>query len=780
MSFEHNNGEYKNPTVDELESVTDDERIRDFVENQGNKENLENGIDVYDEYLEKRESFLERASNFANTEIDAIKGYLNQQKKKIKKSSVQSWLLLGFISVTSSVLVSGSEKISDIEAEGEFLRNLDNQIVDIQNIEDESSQEFEESKLRDLIDNDEVLSVLKNIDSWKNQDFAGNLLLEIVNKYPWESTVYLSHIQGESYEGKVVDAFINADSSYALNMIFEDIEEGDYQYTERVTLQTMINNQLSISDDNEVVFLRNIIESNLSKDEKRDATKVLEYAVNLDLSVEEASQIVMDEHKYWDTQVEMIRLGGVHEKMSKSERLEATAEARIKSMNYKDHGRFNDVKDASISELYSTIAYGGDRGRPSVVRPLFRRLYRQMRKDGKTALELSQYMEDVAFSDFMKIAAEQNKLVKFLEMSENIDEKEQVLRLLLDNIESQDIDNSLSSIAQVITRTHNKEITLLLQKILSEKYTESLQNNDKEMEAFYGLLSKLYEDDAIWLGENADKYEVPVENVLEVKELLDENNISTQMYYVYNDSDGYYAFLDLVNEHKSQGGWEINDMGTFLELEKENDGRTVAMYINKPFASTVGKWSEILHNAQDVDVLLKKIGSSHGIADIPNDAWERGDLDGVYDMTQYAESKGLSPSVQIHRGHVYYNDYTMGQLTQDTRLYLDGSCGGGSSIPEALRLAPNAQIIANIDEGRTEVNRTIMLLVNDRILSGKDIVWHDLRKDAKKIVLSKHDRNDAEDYQEAASVFREYVFPNEDASRALVMESIFNDLIVKL
>jgi hypothetical protein len=108
-----------------------------------------------------------------------------------------------------------------------------------------------------------------------------------------------------------------------------------------------------------------------------------------------------------------------------------------------------------------------------------------------------------------------------------------------------------------------------------------------------------------------------------------------------------------------------------------------------------------------------------------------GARDGQVEMHEYLIQNDLAPRIQVHRGHSYYSKYTAVMLSASTRLYVDGSCGGGNRIEAALEHAPNAQFVYNLDEGMASINDIVLRIVNERLEAGEDIVWSSVRAEAR-------------------------------------------------
>jgi hypothetical protein len=181
----------------------------------------------------------------------------------------------------------------------------------------------------------------------------------------------------------------------------------------------------------------------------------------------------------------------------------------------------------------------------------------------------------------------------------------------------------------------------------------------------------------------ATKY--PMENVseLESKELFNPDNKNIQQYFFYNDQDGKDSFANFLSYYKAQPDWKIKDYPTYIVISKKENGKTLEMYANKPEAEDQG----------------------------PDD------IQAVF------ASKNIKTIVVVHRGHSYHAEKTIGHITNIARIVWMGSCGGYREVAGVLEKSPKAHIISTKGTGTMLVNDPLLKMLNEDILSGKNIAW---------------------------------------------------------
>ena len=92
-------------------------------------------------------------------------------------------------------------------------------------------------------------------------------------------------------------------------------------------------------------------------------------------------------------------------------------------------------------------------------------------------------------------------------------------------------------------------------------------------------------------------------------------------------------------------------------------------------------------------------------------------------LNAHLESKGIQPTIVVHRGHSYYAPYTISQIQPAAKIVFLGSCGGYHLIHDVLKHAPDAHIIASKQIGKQIINQPFMDMLNEKLRTGSNIDW---------------------------------------------------------
>lgn len=747
----------------------------DELESEPEAEYEASGEDAW----EQQELFRAHVDAFAREEADTLQAVADAQESARDQKDI-TWMQYlrekrAYISafVLASLISGGAAKMKQSELEYAASQHEMTQMLD-ESSKEEASTFLEESEVRSLAETN-VHNALNRLDEWKEAPYAKDILMEFAIDDPQSMSGHLLKLEGNPYLSELVEEMVLADPAYT-SMQAEREPDPDYMFEEYRFAKNQFADAIENSPNPKVELVRETAEHELGRGERRRILEISSFVIANELSLEEALEVVSDDHKFWDAQVEVMLTGSPQEREDAKEYLSSEAEQRIKYMDFHkgEAGRFESVAGASVNELYTTILFGAEMGRPSSTQPLFDMMHRDMKAQGLTPSAFLEQVGGYEYHKFVKLASENRRFDDFLKLAQTQEEKEQLVDGLLGSLDQGETAEKLASAAQVIVTERNAEVRGMLRAQLESEWNQAVEEGSREAQVAYGLLSDLYGKEATWLGERANEFSIELENELEVSDLLNERGESVQAFYFYNDTDGHWSFHHFLNEFRSQGGWEIKDQGTFVEVSKEQDGRTVIMYANKPMAGLEGEFRDMVDSYDGMLEALKYMEASRSIADLPKDAWESGPPNGVEDMATFMAENDRSPSMQVHRGHVYYNGYTMEQLDPNTKLYFDGSCGGGADMDTALRSLPDAQVLYNTQEGKSGINDAIVASINKRILAGKDIVWEDVRREAYKAMGSEYEEDEVQDAQFA---FHQYVFPNELDAKAVMVEAAYKRLI---
>jgi len=195
------------------------------------------------------------------------------------------------------------------------------------------------------------------------------------------------------------------------------------------------------------------------------------------------------------------------------------------------------------------------------------------------------------------------------------------------------------------------------------------------------------------------------------KEIFDKNNINVQEYFFYNDEDGKLSYQDFLNNYKNDKNWQIEDKGQFVHIQREENGKRIEIFANKP------------ENDETIGNII---------------------------INEY-KKRDINPSIIVHRGHSYHADKTIQNIPTSARLVFLGSCGGYNQISIILNKSPEAQVVSTKGMGTGTINDPLLKMLNEEIIKGKDIVWSEFWKKSE----SKFAGN---------AVFRSYISPDKNQS----------------
>ncbi|MCH8049570.1 hypothetical protein IH979_02565, partial [Patescibacteria group bacterium] len=605
-------------------------------------------------------------------------------------------------------------------------------------------------------------AVMRRLSEFKDEPYAEEVVLSVAERVTDLAFEQLPQMQNQPYFQNTVDLLVTSDPEYAQHLAVREFKPDDYEYE----YQKALMEGMGASTNPEVQALLSLTESDLSRSTKRLVSGVFQYIYDKQIPLEQATEFVEDEHKYVEALMYTVQKGSETERERAENSLSSMAEGRVMEMNLLKgkRGRFDAVKDASATALYATIVYGGDYARPSTAKPLFDRLHKQMQSESVSAEQFIDQLEGVEFPHFVNLASFNNRFDDFLRLAESHEAQQELIHRFVAGVEEADTEERMSAISQVIVFSRDKAVLDQIKQELENEYQRVVSEGDEKGQAAYGVLSGLYGEEATWLGERVAEYQVELPDKLEVKDMFNERGENVQVYYFYNDEDGVDSFRHFLSQYERSKEWEVTDHGTFVEVAAQKDERRVIIYANKPGASIGGedKYMDIT-KAQEQE-RQEKPGWRYNIADVPIDQWpDEGRPDGFANVEAYMEGQDQKSHIQVHRGHAYWTYYSQQQVAPETKLYFDGSCGGADEVEKVLRVAPEAQVLYNSDEGKAGINDSLLQNINERLLAGQDLDWADIRLQTERDILRWYDEDAA---PEAVIAYQRYVFPDQGKAKA--------------
>jgi hypothetical protein len=171
--------------------------------------------------------------------------------------------------------------------------------------------------------------------------------------------------------------------------------------------------------------------------------------------------------------------------------------------------------------------------------------------------------------------------------------------------------------------------------------------------------------------------------------LADDSGRIIEQVFFYGDKDGKMSFNSYLTSFPPND-WTITQKKEWIEI-KSKKGKPVMIFANLP-----------LDNETDKDAKAQE------------------------DLIDYLDSKGLKPSIVIHRGHSYHLPYTIQQLPESAKIIMLGSCGGYQNLKTILKYCPDAHIISTKQTGAMNVNKPIIDALDKTLREGKNIDWRQM------------------------------------------------------
>ncbi len=383
-----------------------------------------------------------------------------------------------------------------------------------------------------------------------------------------------------------------------------------------------------------------------------------------------------------------------------------------------DPVRFKCLEPLTAQELYYLAVLGEDEiYTSSYTRGVFPKMFQRMAVPRADSLIMT--VNGDYFRKFIKMAAAYNTL-DFVLKSMTPESSTSLMKAFMiglektttvDNVEDAvDVADSYSSIFE-----KNKELASFMMNEARWNYERCQKAGDKNGQVVYRLESTLFEsaDTSRKTNLSAELGIPPVYSVA-YNTLTDDTGRVVQQLFFYgdDDKDGQNSFANFMAMFRGKPEWAIAENPDWVSI-KSTRGKPVWIFANKPL-----------------------------LGDDDPDAAAQAKL------AKYLESKNISPSIFIHRGHSYHVKYSLAQIQPTARIVILGSCGGYNNMNEVLTISPDAHIISSKQVGTKTVNEPILQAINNDLRSGKNVDWIPMWRE-----LSKEFKGDSKE------LFDDYVPP---------------------
>jgi hypothetical protein len=361
----------------------------------------------------------------------------------------------------------------------------------------------------------------------------------------------------------------------------------------------------------------------------------------------------------------------------------------------KDAVRFKTIEGFTPIQLYYIMVYGQDEIYTSSFVGTFKRMMERMGDTVKGGDLLTQVHYD-KFRTFIRMCAGYNTLSTFLgTMDENT--KSKLMKDFiagLDKGADDDLEDAVD-VADAFGSINDPKLIDFLQKEVRANYERSYKERSMKGMRVYALLATLFNglkgsDNQAAIQAQSEILSLPPINLVQYKNLVDDSGIVYQQVFFYGDEDGKNSYASFMGNFRD-GKWKVSNSKYWTTITSTS-GKPIVIYANNPLP-------------------------------------EPEDEESQKQLCDYLASKGISPTVVIHRGHSYHLPLTLERLNKKSRIVILGSCGGYHNLSVVLDHSPDAHIISSKQTGAMNVNEPIIKNIETLIQEGKDVEWIQLWKD---------------------------------------------------
>ena len=251
--------------------------------------------------------------------------------------------------------------------------------------------------------------------------------------------------------------------------------------------------------------------------------------------------------------------------------------------------------------------------------------------------------------------------------------------------EAVDVADSYGSITTPSVRT-------LIDREIAASRDRAERMADRRSFVIYDILQTIFRSSTDSTIDVSKRLGIPPVYQVQHASLLDTGGRAVQLVFFYGDKDGKESFVNFMGLFNGKPDWAVTRTREWVEIRSVK-GVKVHIFANLPLDNSKG--------------------------DDPDAAAQQ-------HLIEHLDSRGLAPSVVIHRGHSYHLKYTLEQLPASARIVILGSCGGFHNLDDVLGRCPEAHIISSKEVGTRAVNEPILRAINEDLRNGRDIKWSDM------------------------------------------------------
>ena len=350
--------------------------------------------------------------------------------------------------------------------------------------------------------------------------------------------------------------------------------------------------------------------------------------------------------------------------------------------------RFKAIQPLNAQELYYMMVLGENDIYTSSYKYSFDRMIQKMGTvPHGDSLLMSLHFD--RFKKFIKMAAGYNKLDEFLKTMPP-ENSEKLMQAFVAKLETTGTLEDAVDVADSYGSITNPQLQQSMLKNVEWNEQRCIKEDNARGRKIYSLLKIIFLSADPKNGIDLSKeIGIPPIYTVDYKYLADDSGRIIEQVFFYGDKDGKMSYASYLSSFP-HSDWSVVKKSEWIEI-KSKKGKPIWIFANLP-----------LDNETDKDAHAQE------------------------DLINYLNSKGLKPSIVIHRGHSYHLPYTIQQLPETAKIIMLGSCGGYQNLKTILTYCPNAHIISTKQTGAKDVNKPIIDALDNTLRAGDNIDWRQM------------------------------------------------------
>lgn len=355
--------------------------------------------------------------------------------------------------------------------------------------------------------------------------------------------------------------------------------------------------------------------------------------------------------------------------------------------NTPDNIRFKRLQNFSLYDLYYLLITGNENLYTSSYLYIYKMFLHALGK--RNGFNFLKNINFDKYRKFLKGLATYGRLYgkHKSDFLNSMDEQERItiMRLFVNSIPIDKIYfiEDAIDVASTLTGIENKVLLHLVRAEINNKYQQYKQAHNKKGTLVYYILQHITKNskDSLALPNYNDIYH------FNTNSLYKEGSFLAEQIFFYSDEDSDRSFNHLIYTFTDKKGWKIIHKADWIEIHSRT-GLPIHIYANRP---------------------LREINQGYLTAQIR--------------LKNYLLKNNIIPSIVMHRGHSYFVENTINNISPHVRMVILGSCGSFSMVSKILLISPKAHLISTRQIGKTIINSQLFYYINDELRLHKKINW---------------------------------------------------------